>query len=100
MLSVVNGPTDNETQAVPGGGQCLRSAEIDDSTAPNFTALADAAALGVSALAGVVAGARDGITIVDADRRFVYANPVACEMLGYSLAELGGRDFLDSIPVR
>ena len=65
-----------------------------------MTALADAAELGVPALAGVVAGARDGITIVDADRRFVYANPVACEMLGYTLAQLRGRDFLDSIPAR
>jgi PAS domain-containing protein len=37
--------------------------------------IAQAAALGLSALAGVVAGAQDGITVVDADRRFVYANP-------------------------
>jgi PAS domain S-box-containing protein len=63
-------------------------------------AIAQAAELGLSALAGVVAGAQDGITVVDADRRFVYANPAACEMLGYPLEQLRGRDFLDSIPVR
>jgi PAS domain S-box-containing protein len=56
--------------------------------------------LGLSALAGVVAGAQDGITVVDAERRVVYANPAACEMLGYPLAELRGRDFLASISVR
>jgi PAS domain-containing protein len=52
------------------------------------------------ALAGVVAGAQEGITVVDAGRRFVYANPVACEMLGYPLAQLQGRDFMGSIPAR
>jgi PAS domain S-box-containing protein len=71
--------------------------------APDFTgssALADAAALGLPALAGVLAGAQDGITVIDAERRFVYANPAACEALGYSLEKLRGRDFLDSIPAR
>jgi PAS domain S-box-containing protein len=63
-------------------------------------ALADAAALGLSALAGVLAGAQDGITVVDAERRFVYANPAACEILGYPLEQLRGRDFLDSVPAR
>lgn len=71
--------------------------------APDLTgssALADAAALGLSALAGVLAGAQDGITVVDTERRFVYANPAACEMLGYPLEQLRGRDFLGSIPAR
>jgi PAS domain S-box-containing protein len=63
-------------------------------------AVAAAAALGLPALAGVVAGAQDGITLVDAERRFVYANPAACVMLGSDLAQLQGRDFLDSIPTR
>jgi PAS domain S-box-containing protein len=63
-------------------------------------ALAEAATLGLSALAGVLAGVQEGITVVDAQRRFVYANPVACQMLGYSLEQLRGRDFLDSIPAR
>jgi len=64
------------------------------------SALADAAALGLSALAAVLAGAPDGIAIVDADRRFVYANPVACELLGRPLSQLRGRDFLGSVPAR
>ena len=71
--------------------------------APDLTgssALADAAALGLPALAGVVAGAQDGITVVDAGRRLVYANPAACQMLGYPLEQLRGRDFLGSIPAR
>jgi PAS domain S-box-containing protein len=64
------------------------------------SALTDAAALGGPALASVVAGARDGITIVDAERRFVYANPAACEMLGRPLEQLRGRDFMASVPAR
>jgi PAS domain S-box-containing protein len=47
----------------------------------------------------MVAGTDDGVVVVDADRRFVYANPAACEMLGYSLEEVRGRDLLDSFPV-
>src|SRR5271170_912217 len=71
--------------------------------APDLTrssALADAAALGLPALSGVVAGAQDGITVVDANRRFVYANPAACQMLGYPLEQLRGRDFLSVIPAQ
>jgi PAS domain S-box-containing protein len=63
-------------------------------------AVVEAAALGVSALAGVLAGAQDGVTVVDAHRRFVYANPAACEMLGSTLTQLRGRDFLDCISAR
>ena len=62
--------------------------------APDLTgssALADAAALGLPALAGVLAGAQDGITVVDAGRRLIYANPAACQMLGYPLEQLRGR---------
>jgi PAS domain-containing protein len=71
---------------------------IAASSEPASSALAETAALGLSALAGVVAGAQEGITVVDAERRFVYANPTACEMLGYPLEQLRGRDFLGSIP--
>jgi PAS domain S-box-containing protein len=62
--------------------------------------LADAAALGLPVLAGVVAGAQEGVTIVDAERRFVYANPAACEVLGLPLDQLRGRDYLDCLPAR
>ncbi|HEY2280467.1 MAG TPA: histidine kinase [Streptosporangiaceae bacterium] len=61
---------------------------------------ADAAALGAPALAGVLAGAHDGITVFDDDRHYVYANPAACQLLGYSLEQLRDRDFLDSFPAR
>jgi len=42
----------------------------------------------------------DGIVVVDADRRFVFANPAACELVGRSREELLGRDFLMVIPER
>jgi PAS domain S-box-containing protein len=63
-------------------------------------ALADAAALGMSALAEVLARIEDGICVVDAERRYVYVNPAACRMLGYQLEQLRGRDFLGSFPAR
>jgi len=69
-------------------------------TAAAGDALAEAAALGVSGLAGAVTGAQDGIAVIDVERRFVYANPAACEMFGYTLEQLRGRDFLSSIPAR
>ena len=47
-----------------------------------------AAQLGVGALAAVVERSRDGIVVVTADRRYVYANPAACRIMGYSLDEL------------
>jgi PAS domain-containing protein len=45
-----------------------------------------AAELGVGALAAVVERSRDGIVVVTADRRYVYANPAACRIMGCSLA--------------
>jgi PAS domain S-box-containing protein len=61
--------------------------------------VSDAAALGVDTLAAVLAGAPDGVTVVDPRRRFVYANPAACEMLGRPLEQLHGQDFVASIPI-
>jgi len=80
----------------------LRSDRAAPLSAPSPTsgALAAAATLGLSALAGVLAGAQDGVAIVDAERRFLYANPAACLMLGSTLQQLRGRDFLGSIPAR
>src|ERR1700677_1365727 len=63
------------------------------------SAVAEAATLGVGVLAELVAGAHEGITIVDAGRRFVYANPAACEVLG-PLEQLRGKDFIESVPER
>jgi PAS domain S-box-containing protein len=60
-----------------------------------------AAELGVDALAAVVERSRDGIVVVTADRRYVYANPAACRIMGYSLDELRALpDFLDNFPRR
>ena len=63
-------------------------------------ALADAAALGLPALAGMLASAQDGITVVDADRRYVYANTAACRVVGHPVTRLRGQDFLRSFPPR
>src|SRR5262245_35935922 len=51
-------------------------------------------------LDALVKASVDGIVVVDAYRRFVFANPAACELLGRSLEELLGRDFLMVIPER
>ena len=63
------------------------------------SALADAAALGLPALAEVLARTEDGIAVIDAGRRYVYANPAACRMLGHPVEELRGEDFLGSFRV-
>ncbi|MGZ4267147.1 MAG: histidine kinase [Solirubrobacteraceae bacterium] len=61
----------------------------------------EAAELGLGALTAVVAGSRDGIVVVTAERRYVYANPAACRIMGYSLEELRGLpDFLLNFPER
>ena len=57
--------------------------------------------LGVEALAAVVERSRDGIVVVTADRRYVYANPAACRIMGYSLDQLRALpDFLENFPQR
>ena len=60
--------------------------------------LADAGALGLPALAAMLAGTQEGVTVVDSERRWVYANPAACRTLGRPLEELRGRDFLSAVP--
>ncbi|QNK81927.1 histidine kinase [Nakamurella sp. PAMC28650] len=71
----------------------------EDITEPD-SPFADAARSGLTTLAGVVDGAKDGIAVIDADRRVLYANPWACQMLGRSLGQLRGTDVLDSFPTR
>src|SRR5947208_7129195 len=57
--------------------------------------------LGVGALAAVVERSRDGIVVVTAGRRYVYANPAACRIMGYTLDELRALpDFLANFPER
>jgi len=65
------------------------------STEPT-SALADAAALGLSALAEVLTRTEDGLVVVDGDRRYVYVNPAASRILGHPIEQLRGRDFLGS----
>src|SRR4051794_4100012 len=63
--------------------------------------MSGAAALGTAALAAVVEQSRDGIVVVTADRRYVYANPAACRIMGYTLDELRALpDFLANFPER
>lgn len=54
----------------------------------------------MSALAEVLTRTEDGLVVVDADRRYVYANPAACQVLGYPVEQLRGRDFLASFRAR
>jgi PAS domain S-box-containing protein len=54
----------------------------------------------LSALAEVLTRTEDGICVVDAERRYVYANPAACQMPGRPVEQLRGRDFLGSFPAR
>ena len=56
--------------------------------------------LDIDVLAALVRASPDGIIVLDTDRRFVYANPAACELLGHPLDELLGRDFLTFVPER
>jgi PAS domain S-box-containing protein len=50
--------------------------------------------------AGVVVHARDGIVVCDDELRYVWANQSACELLGYPLEDLEGREFLMNFPAR
>jgi PAS domain S-box-containing protein len=54
--------------------------------------------LGLDFLAAVVRSTPDGIVVLDSDCRIVYANPSACEGLGYPLDRLLGQDRLALLP--
>ncbi len=74
-------PTSRSGSRVPDDGQHRAHAD-------------EAAALGLPTLAVALARVEDGIAVVDAGGRFVYANPAACRMLGRSLDRLRGRELL------
>jgi len=74
-------PTSRSGSRVPDDGQHRAHAD-------------EAAALGLPTLAVALARVEDGIAVVDAGGRFVYANPAACRMLGRSLDRLHGRELL------
>ena len=68
---------------------------------PSSQTTVTAADLGIGPLAAVVERSRDGIVVVTADRRYVYANPAACQIMGYTLAQLRALpDFLANFPER
>lgn len=54
--------------------------------------------LGLEFLAAVVRSTPDGIVVLDSDCRIVYANPSACDRLGYPLERLLGQDRLALLP--
>jgi PAS domain S-box-containing protein len=56
--------------------------------------------LGLAVLARLLEASLDGIIVVDAQRRYVYANPTAAQILGYPADALIGQDFLMNFPVR
>ena len=58
----------------------------------------DPADLGFAVLAALVRGTSDGIVFMDTDRRYVYANPAACELIDLPLETLVGRDYLMDVP--
>ncbi len=62
--------------------------------------LADAAALGLPALAAVLDAVEDGIAVVDADGRLVHANPAARRMLNRPLDRLRGRELLAALETK
>jgi signal transduction histidine kinase len=59
----------------------------------------EVAVLSLADLADVLGRTEDGVTVIDARRRLVYANPAACRVLGRPLARLLGRDLLDSFDI-
>ena len=69
-------------------------------SADDESAVGQATVLGADALAEIVSRTQAGITVTDIDRRYIYANPSACRMLGRSLEDLCGQDLLDSFPER
>jgi PAS domain S-box-containing protein len=54
----------------------------------------------LEALASLLDASLDGIVVVDEERRFIYANPAACRLSGYTVDELIGQDFLRYFPER
>lgn len=60
----------------------------------------DTESLGPGDLAALVRASADGIPVLDNDHRVVYANPAACELLGYPPDRMLDLDVLKLIPER
>lgn len=56
--------------------------------------------LGLDTLAEFLEASLDGIVVLDTSGRYLYANPVACEIGGYTLEQVVGRDFRMNFPER
>ena len=56
--------------------------------------------LGLDTLAEFLEASMDGIVVVDLQGRYSYVNPVACEIMGYALEDLVGRNFRMNFPER
>ncbi len=56
--------------------------------------------LGIDTLAEFIEASLDGIVVVDPEGRYIYANPVGCDIMGYELDQLVGRDFRMNFPER
>jgi PAS domain S-box-containing protein len=63
------------------------------------TSLVQPEALGLPVLARLLEASLDGIIVVDTERRYVYVNPSAAQILGYPADALIGQDFLMNFPV-
>lgn len=59
------------------------------------------ARLGLRGIIALLEQSLDGVVVCRADdRRYVYANPAACRLMGYRLEEMLGRDLLMNFPDR
>ncbi|HEX2281992.1 MAG TPA: PAS domain S-box protein, partial [Thermomicrobiales bacterium] len=56
--------------------------------------------LGLDTLVEFVEASLDGIVVIDPSGKYIYANPVACEIMGYPLEEMVGRDLFTNFPER
>ena len=90
---LTGGPPLGRSRAADGPGAAVPTLLPPGEREP----LADVAALGPSTLAALLDGVEDGIAVVDADGRFVHANPAACRMLGRPLDQLRGVELLDTL---
>jgi PAS domain S-box-containing protein len=57
-------------------------------------------ALGIEVLARLMESSLDGIAVIDGDRKILYMNPAACEIVGYPREALLGQDVLMAFPPR
>jgi PAS domain S-box-containing protein len=79
----------SDTEHTDVSGRSPRSGDQNDQG--NNPGSFSARDLGLDALAEIVESSLDAITVANQEARHVYANPAACELLGYSAQDLIGR---------